>query len=97
MLACKRLRIDSGDGYPVVEYRIENGRVENRIVPMPGISRIDWQPLTPEQLSVHVKMDTVVARWLSRRMGVFNLLRACNEDSSSPNSDPQDRSQTMAA
>ncbi len=83
MLACNRLRIDPGDGSPAVDYRIENGWVESRILETAdernGAVEKSWQRLTPEQLSSHVMADTVVARWLCRRMGVHELIRACNQ------------------
>ena len=85
MLACNRLRVDLGDGY-VLDYRIADGRVESRILESdPEISgMIDerWERLTAAELSSHVLADTVVARWLSRRMGVERLLRACDADTS---------------
>jgi hypothetical protein len=33
MMAINTLRIDSGDGSGVVDYRIENGSVETRVTP----------------------------------------------------------------
>jgi hypothetical protein len=85
MLACNRLCVDRGDDSPTLEYRIEDGRVESRVLDRAaeGSSVIEkpWQRLTPEELRSHVMADTVVARWLSRRIGVHRLLRACNQDS----------------
>lgn len=72
MLACKRLRIDSGDGSPVLDYRIEKDRVESR-----GLNT-SWRQLAPEEISSHVMANTVVAEWLRRRMGLHKLLRACS-------------------
>jgi hypothetical protein len=105
MLAFNRLRVDSGDGSPVVDYRIENGSVESHVVgemnseQANGKERSDtengWKRLTPEELSAHVLADTVVARWLSRRMGIFPLVQACQPDSSSNNE--EQRSQQVAA
>ena len=86
MLACNRLRIDLGDGSPVVDYRIEGGRVESRTVDNAadrnGVVEKPWQRLTADQLSSHVMADTVVSRWLRRRMGIHRLIRACNHDAS---------------
>jgi hypothetical protein len=85
MLACNRLCVDRSDDSPTLEYRIEDGRVESRVLDRAaeGSSVIEkpWQRLTPEELRSHVMADTVVARWLSRRIGVHRLLRACNQDS----------------
>lgn len=97
MQACNRLRIDL-DGSPAVDFRIEHGRVEQRIVEMAelGIEEKEWRPLTSEQLSSHVLANTVVARWLCRRMGIFGLMRACNQ-SSLWASYPLEQSPDMAA
>jgi len=77
MQTCNRLRIDPGDGSPALDYRIENGRVECRVV-----DRTEgWRPLSPQQLSLQVKSRAILAHWLSRRMGVFPLVRACSRES----------------
>jgi len=81
MLAFNRLRVDAGNGSPAQDYRIENGHVEMRVVDFDmecgWKSHARWQRLTREQLSSHIMGDTVVARWLQRRMGVHSLIRAC--------------------
>jgi hypothetical protein len=88
MLAFNRLRVDPGDGSATMDYRIEDGCVESRVVEMNNLEtttnddesmEIDnsWKRLSPEELSSHVQANTVVARWLSRRMGIFPLVRAC--------------------
>lgn len=86
MLTCKHLRIDLDDGSPAMDYRIEDGQVESRILDKApernDLIEARWQPLTAEQLTFHVRAHTVVARWLVRRMGIHQLLRACNKDSS---------------
>jgi len=92
MLACNRLRLDPGNGSPIVDYRIEDGCVESRTLETATESTAiekPWQRLTPEELSQHVMSDTVVAHWLSRRMGVHRLIRACNQQSSSANNGVQ--------
>jgi hypothetical protein len=83
MLVCNKLRIDPCDGTPVIDYRIENGWVESRTLKT-GTERgtaadHQWHRLTPEELSSHVMADTVVARWLRGRMGIYGLIRACTE------------------
>ena len=91
MLAFNRLRIDPGNGSPAVDYRIENGFVESRTLETDATKRStlaiekQWQRLTPEQLTSRLMVDTVLLRWLRHRMGVYRLIRACNQDSSSPN------------
>ena len=101
MLAFNRLRIDPGDGCPAVEYRIEDDQVDSRFLDRAagrsGPIEAPWQRLTPEQLRSHVLAGTVVARWLSRRMGVHRLIRACNEDSPFADSDVQERRDRTAA
>jgi hypothetical protein len=102
MLDFYRLRIDPGDGYPVMDYRIHNGCVENRVVEMNTEVEPEtdsgWKQLTPEELSSHVMADTVVARWLRRRLGIFLLVRACNPDYSAvSNNDTQAQPPHMAA
>jgi hypothetical protein len=79
MLPCNRLRIDSGNSSPLIEYRIENERVESReLASLTGAGvNTNWQQLTTEQISSHVMADTVLARWLRRRMGLYRLLRLC--------------------
>jgi hypothetical protein len=84
MPQCNRLRIDPRDGVHVVDYRIENGWVETRTLDCTDSSAAtgqqwQWQRLTPEELSFHVMADTVVARWLRRRMGVHQLIQACSD------------------
>jgi len=81
LLGSVRLRLESSDGSPAKEYRVENGNVEFRTLDPEG--RADrhpgsaWWPLTPEQLSLHVERNTVVAQWLERRLGWRRLLQAC--------------------
>ena len=83
MLACNRLLIDSCDGSPVADYRIENDWVESRTLETAAecgtATDKRWQRLTPEELTSHVMANTVLAQWLHRRMGVHRLVRACTE------------------
>lgn len=80
MLTCNTLRIDCGDGSPIVDYRIENDSVEYRILDRTTSDTDEWQSLTPQELSAQVRSNTVVAEWLRRRMGIHRLLRACNQN-----------------
>ena len=86
MLPSNRLRVDLGDGSRAVDYRIEFGCVESRIVESVAEKNAmiekPWHRLTANELSSHVMADTVVARWLRHKMGVHRLIRACNEDTS---------------
>jgi hypothetical protein len=111
MLAFNRLRVDLGDGSPVVDYRIANGCVECRVIETntelangeTPDSENGWNRLKPEELSAHVLAGTVVARWLSRRMGIFSLVQACHPECSSnnpdcsPNNNEEQRSNQIAA
>jgi hypothetical protein len=76
-----RLRLDAEDGTAAREYRIDDGSVEVRNVQPPGghdSPENPWQRLTPEQLSIQVERNTVVAQWLEHRLGWRRLLQACN-------------------
>ena len=103
MLAFNRLRIDPGKGSPAVDYRIENGFVESRTLETGSTKRStliiekQWQRLTPEQLSSLLMADSLLLRWLRQRMGVYRLIRACNQDSLSPNNPALERSHRTAA
>jgi hypothetical protein len=100
MLAFNRLRIDRGDGSAAVDYRIRDGGVESRTLETATKGTLatgkEWQRLTPEQLTSHIMSNSVVAQWLRRRMGVYRLVRACNQHSSS-GSAGQDWSTKLAA
>ena len=83
-LGSMRLRLESGNGSPAKDYRIEDGNVEVRMLDREdGSDRSDrctgsiWSRLSPEQLSIHVERNTVVAKWLERRLGWRRLLQAC--------------------
>ena len=83
-MACNSLRIDAGDGSPVMDYRIENGHIECRISFSPEeTTQSDWKAVSPEELSEHVMSGTILSLWLRRRMGIFPLVRACSPDASS--------------
>jgi hypothetical protein len=79
--ASMRLRLESVDGSPAKEYRIDDGNVEVRTLdPDDGSDRCIgsvWSRLTTEQLSIHVERNTIVAQWLERRLGWRHLLQAC--------------------
>ena len=80
-LGSMRLRLESANDSPAKEYRIEDGNVEVRTLDPEGesVRRTGsvWWRLTPEQLSIHVERNTVVAQWLERRLGWRRLLQAC--------------------
>ena len=92
-VACNKLRIDPNDGSPVLEYRIEDGQVERRTVETPALegaaTEAQWQ-LTTAQLASHVMANTVVAHWLSRRLGIYSLLRAAGQLPASLNDETQE-------
>ena len=59
------------------EYRINDGRVEARVLSDGFEPEPTWWQLSPAQLSSHVKRNTEVARWLERSLGWQKLLWAC--------------------
>jgi hypothetical protein len=69
--------LESMDHSAVKEYRINDGKVEARILGCVSDQESAWWELTPEQLSSHVRRNTAVARWLERTLGWRPLLRAC--------------------
>lgn len=83
------LRLEAPNGSGVEEYRIYEDAVEVRKL-RSGEERDDaelsgeqlsdaWQPLTREDLTTHVKSNTVVAQWLKHRLGWRRLLRVCTD------------------
>lgn len=62
---------------PVKEYRINDGRVEARVLDYRSERKTSWREVSPAQLSSHVRGNTNVARWLERNLGWRRLLRAC--------------------
>lgn len=81
MLIPNTLRIDDGNGSSIIDYRIQAGGVESRIVDSATLGTENgWRPVRAEQLSSHVMSNNVVAQWLHRRMGIHALLRACTQD-----------------
>jgi CheY-like chemotaxis protein len=98
-MPCNILRIDPGNGSPVIEYRITNEGVETRIVRANDNfdSPSEWQRLTGKQLTSHVLADTTLAYWLRRRVGVHKLVRACAGESSTPEFSEESLSKTKTA
>jgi hypothetical protein len=83
------LRLEATDGAGVEEYRIFEDAVEVRKL-RSGEEKDDlelasehvsneWQRLSHEDLTAHVKKNTVVAQWLKHRLGWRRLLRACTD------------------
>ena len=62
---------------PEKEYRIKDEKVEARVLDRGSARDAVWRPLSPEQLSSHVRRNTAVARWLEQRLRCRRLLRAC--------------------
>ena len=63
------LRLEAGSG-SAKEYRIRDEMIEVRQLQSPSGDESQWHQLTPEQLTDHVKRNTVVAQWLKRRLGL---------------------------
>jgi len=75
-----RLRLEAQDGSTGREYRVGEGKVEVRSLQSRGEHHPPegrWHRLTPQQLSIHVERNTIVALWLERRLGWKRLLQAC--------------------
>ncbi len=83
------LRLEGTDGSSLEEYRVYEEAVEVRRL-RSGEERDDaelageqlsdaWRPLSREDLTSHVKNNTVVAQWLKHRIGWRRLLRACTD------------------
>ncbi len=83
------LRLEAADGSGVEEYRVFEDAVEKRKLRY-GEERDDldvaaenvseeWQRLSHENLTDHVKKNTAVAQWLKHRIGWRRLLRACTD------------------
>lgn len=68
------LKIPSQNGSPVNEYRIHSGQIEfrsldNRGQPFPYSAGI-WRVLNANDLELHFVLNTVVAQWLTGRLGL---------------------------
>ena len=69
--------LESRSHSPGNEYRIKAGKVEARVLDNRSDQENAWWQLSPEQLSSHVRRNTVIARWLERNLGWRRLLWAC--------------------
>lgn len=87
-----KLLIDGNNGSPVTEYRIADGWVEHRAIESNSEKstaiEAPWERLTPTALRSHVMTKSVVALWLSHRLGIDALQQACGQ-SSGPASDEE--------
>jgi hypothetical protein len=68
-----QLRIESGSGSPINDYRISNGSVEVRSLdsaghPYPGAGS-RWRVLDKNDIALHDALGTVVSKWLRVRLG----------------------------
>jgi hypothetical protein len=66
-----RLRIESGDGLTINDYRVHDGKLQFRLLdqsgsPVPGVHS-EWQELSAVEISKHTALKTVVAEWLALR------------------------------
>lgn len=82
-MACNKLRIDPNDGSPVVEYRIENGRVARRTVAActgDGVASEErWEQLTPTQVASDIMANSTVAYWLYCRLDAQSIFQVCSQ------------------
>ena len=82
MLTAIHLRLQIPNGVSE-EYRVRDGHIEVRqLQDDPTQDDLHWLRLTPEQVADHVNRNTVVAQWLTRRIGWRRLLRACIREES---------------
>lgn len=77
-----RLEVASG----AEEYRIWEGAVEVRTLARPSeqlfdepLSTYGWRRLDHDDLTRHVKDNTVVAQWLRHRIGWQRLVQLCTD------------------
>ncbi len=67
-----QLRIESVDGSPINDYRIQGEQVEMRALgpsglPLPGDAS-HWRALDDNEVAIHHALGTVVSRWLRVRL-----------------------------
>jgi hypothetical protein len=76
-----RIQFDANDVFPVLEYGIEDAEVKRTTTEttaqMGSAIEGEWHRFTPEQLTLHLRKNAVVAYWLSHRLGAAALKRAC--------------------
>ncbi|HEV2698874.1 MAG TPA: hypothetical protein VGU90_12830 [Terriglobales bacterium] len=71
---CFRLEAEDGSA---AEYRIQDEDIEVRQLQSPDEDEREWRCLSANEIAEHVSRNTVVAKWLERRLGWRRLLRAC--------------------
>lgn len=74
-----RLRIESINGSPVNDYRINGGCVQVRVLDpsgreYPGFES-RWRMLDANDIQLHHALDTVVSKWLEERLGSEGVLQ----------------------
>lgn len=62
---------------PIQEYRVNDGKVESRVLDYRREWQTGWTEVSAAQLSSHVKRNTKIAQWLEQELGWRGLLRAC--------------------
>ena len=62
-MIANQLRIESAQGQPVVEYRIEQGHIEARLDGEEG----EWRRLSAREFSAHLAQEPVLGEWLRAR------------------------------
>jgi hypothetical protein len=89
-------RLEAADGHAAEEYRLHQQNIEVRRL-QPNQREVVWHRLTADEIAGHVKRNTVVARWLERRLGWRRLLWACQpEDSPDDSQSPDQVSQQVS-
>lgn len=68
-----RLRIESVNGSPANDYRIEHGRLEVRVLDAGGHALASplgcWRVLSEDDIQIHHALETVVWKWWEHRGG----------------------------
>jgi len=83
-------RLEAPDWHAAEEYRLHQQNIEVRRL-QPNQREVVWHRLTADEIASHVKRNTVVARWLERRLGWRRLLWACQPEESPDDSQSFDQ------
>jgi hypothetical protein len=65
----ERFTIFSEKDAPVNQYRVRNRDLEFRVLgPYAQRFRAPWRKLTPDEIALHMSLNTAVAEWLNARL-----------------------------
>jgi hypothetical protein len=64
----QNLRVEIS-GFPTSDYRIHEGDLEFRIFsPSDQDNRSTWRRLTPNEIALHFRMNTIVGQWFQDKV-----------------------------